>query len=229
MAQKLQTGTSKATRYAIWAILILTVLSTIALYASMFLSQDNNYKEAKVQQDNYKKYQEATEEYNKKADKQAKELSAKYYNSFKEFEKTPSAFKASDVKELEKKDLKVGDGEEITDKTTEFYAYYIGWKPDGSVFDGSFNKDGLKLPLAVKKNNRGWGVIDGWSEGIQGMKVGGIREITIPADKAYGSNGSPNQQDPAKSIAPNTPLKFIIMLIPKFEEIPQPNYKDYGF
>ena len=77
MAQKLQTGTSKTTRYAIWAILILTVLSTIALYASMFLSQDNNYKEAKVQQDNYKKYQEATEEYNKKADKQAKELSAK--------------------------------------------------------------------------------------------------------------------------------------------------------
>ena len=61
------------------------------------------------------------------------------------------------------------------------------------------------------------------------MKVGGVRELTIPADKAYGSNGSPNQQDPAKSIAPDTPLKFIIMLIPKFEEIPQPNYKDYGF
>lgn len=48
------------------------------------------------------------------------------------------------------------------------------------------------------------------------MKVGGIRELTIPADKAYGETGS------GGTIAPNTPLKFVIMIIPTPETIPQP-------
>jgi FKBP-type peptidyl-prolyl cis-trans isomerase len=69
-----------------------------------------------------------------------------------------------------------------------------------------------------------WGVITGWSEGVQGMRIGGVRELTIPASKAYGETGSPS-----KSIAPNTPLKFIVMLIPNDEvkQIEQPDYTKY--
>lgn len=163
------------------------------------------------------------QEYQKKVEAQAKELSAKYYDTFKEYEKTPSAFNAASVKELSKVDLKEGDGAEITDSTTKFQAYYIGWKPDGTVFDSSFSNGSLKSPVVFKKDNNEWNVIKGWSEGLKGMKVGGVRELTIPADKAYGAQGSPNSEDSSKSIAPNTPLKFIVMLIPDFEEVPQPD------
>ena len=136
------------------------------------------------------------------------------------------AFNAASVKDLTKKDLKEGDGEEFTDSTTKFQAYYIGWKPDGVVFDGSFENGRLKSPAVFRKEGNKWGLIEGWSEGLKGMKVGGIRELSIPADKAYGAQGSVNQEDSSKTIGPNTPLKFIVMLIPEFQEIPQPSLEE---
>lgn len=218
----LQTGTPAWQRYSIWVILILTVVSTMALYVSSFLQTESNSEAQKKQSQVLKKYQD----YRKKVEEQAKELSAKYYDSFKEYEKTPVAFNAANVKELTKKDLKEGDGEEFTDSTTKFQAYYIGWKPDGTVFDGSFENGRLKSPVVFRKEGKKWGLIEGWSEGLKGMKVGGIRELSIPADKAYGAQGSVNQEDSSKTIGPNTPLKFIVMLIPEFQEIPQPSLEE---
>lgn len=196
----LQTGTPAWQRYSIWVILILTVVSTVALYVSSFLQTESNSEAQKKQSQVLKKYQD----YRKKVEEQAKELSAKYYDSFKEYEKAPVAFNAASVKELTKKDLKEGDGEEFTDSTTKFQAYYIGWKPDGTVFDGSFENGRLKSPVVFRKEGKKWGLIEGWSEGLKGMKVGGIRELSIPADKAYGAQGSVNQEDSSKTIGPNT-------------------------
>lgn len=218
----LQTGTPAWQRYSIWVILILTVVSTVALYVSSFLQTESNSEAQKKQSQVLKKYQD----YRKKVEEQAKELSAKYYDSFKEYEKAPVAFNAASVKELTKKDLKEGNGEEFTDSTTKFQAYYIGWKPDGTVFDGSFENGRLKSPVVFRKEGKKWGLIEGWSEGLKGMKVGGIRELSIPADKAYGAQGSVNQEDSSKTIGPNTPLKFIVMLIPGFQEIPQPSLEE---
>lgn len=218
----LQTGTPAWQRYSIWVILILTVVSTVALYVSSFLQTESNSEAQKKQSQVLKKYQD----YRKKVEEQAKELSAKYYDSFKEYEKAPAAFNAASIKELTKKDLKEGDGEEFTDSTTKFQAYYIGWKPDGTVFDGSFENGRLKSPVVFRKEGKKWGLIEGWSEGLKGMKVGGIRELSIPADKAYGAQGSVNQEDSSKTIGPNTPLKFIVMLIPEFQEIPQPSLEE---
>ena len=218
----LQTGTPAWQRYSIWVILILTVVSTVALYVSSFLQTESNSEAQKKQSQVLKKYQD----YRKKVEEQAKELSAKYYDSFKEYEKAPVAFNAASVKELTKKDLKEGNGEEFTDSTTKFQAYYIGWKPDGTVFDGSFENGRLKSPVVFRKEGKKWGLIEGWSEGLKEMKVGGIRELSIPADKAYGAQGSVNQEDSSKTIGPNTPLKFIIMLIPEFQEIPQPSLEE---
>ena len=48
------------------------------------------------------------------------------------------------------------------------------------------------------------------------MKVGGVRELTIPSDLAYGETGS------GDSIPANTPLKFVIMTIPTPTAIEQP-------
>ena len=218
----LQTGTPAWQRYSIWVILILTIVSTVALYISSFLQTESNSEAQKKQSQVLKKYQD----YRKKVEEQAKELSAKYYDSFKEYEKAPVAFNAASVKELTKKDLKEGNGEEFTDSTTKFQAYYIGWKPDGIVFDGSFENGRLKSPVVFRKEGKKWGLIEGWSEGLKGMKVGGIRELSIPADKAYGAQGSVNQEDSSKTIGPNTPLKFIVMLIPEFQEIPQPSLEE---
>jgi peptidyl-prolyl cis-trans isomerase len=218
----LQTGTPAWQRYSIWMILILTVVSTVALYVSSFLQTESNSEAQKKQSQVLKKYQD----YRKKVEERAKELSAKYYDSFKEYEKAPVAFNAASVKELTKKDLKEGNGEEFTDSTTKFQAYYIGWKPDGTVFDGSFENGRLKSPVVFRKEGKKWGLIEGWSEGLKGMKVGGIRELSIPADKAYGAQGSVNQEDSSKTIGPNTPLKFIVMLIPEFQEIPQPSLEE---
>ncbi len=218
----LQTGTPAWQRYSIWVILILTVVSTVALYVSSFLQTESNSEAQKKQSQVLKKYQD----YRKKVEEQAKELSAKYYDSFKEYEKAPVAFNAASVKELTKKDLKEGNGEEFTNSTTKFQAYYIGWKPDGTVFDGSFENGRLKSPVVFRKEGKKWGLIEGWSEGLKGMKVGGIRELSIPADKAYGAQGSVNQEDSSKTIGPNTPLKFIVMLIPEFQEIPQPSLEE---
>ena len=218
----LQTGTPAWQRYSIWVILILTIVSTVALYVSSFLQTESNSEAQKKQSQVLKKYQD----YRKKVEEQAKELSAKYYDSFKEYEKAPVAFNAASVKELTKKDLKEGNGEEFTDSITKFQAYYIGWKPDGTVFDGSFENGRLKSPVVFRKEGKKWGLIEGWSEGLKGMKVGGIRELSIPADKAYGAQGSVNQEDSSKTISPNTPLKFIVMLIPEFQEIPQPSLEE---
>ena len=50
------------------------------------------------------------------------------------------------------------------------------------------------------------------------MKIGGIRELTIPAAKAYGDKGS------GEDIPANTPIKFVVMAIPKPAEITPPDF-----
>jgi hypothetical protein len=53
---------------------------------------------------------------------------------------------------------------------------------------------------------------------MKGMKIGGVRELTIPSDKAYGETGS------GDNIPPNTPIRFIVMAIPLPATIEQPSY-----
>ena len=54
------------------------------------------------------------------------------------------------------------------------------------------------------------------------MKVGGVRLLSIPADKAYGEAGSKDSKG-KQIIAPNMPLKFVVMAIPAPETINQPD------
>ncbi len=62
---------------------------------------------------------------------------------------------------------------------------YVGVRQaDGSQFDASYGKDPLVLTVGLGQ------VIQGWDEGVQGMKVGGRRRLTIPPHKGYGSRGA---------------------------------------
>ena len=78
--------------------------------------------------------------------------------------------------------------------------HYLGVEFDtGEEFDASWNRgESIEFPLR--------GLIQGWQDGIPGMKVGGRRRLTIPPDQAYGAQGQP------PSIPGNATLVFDIDL-----------------
>ncbi|HEY5695391.1 MAG TPA: FKBP-type peptidyl-prolyl cis-trans isomerase [Candidatus Saccharimonadales bacterium] len=204
-------ATPKSQRIGIWVIAIVMLVGTIGSFAVMILSNQNSTVEQAHIKDLTQKYQNDYKAYQAKVDEQTKLLSDQYYQEFNAYSSRPAPFDKASVKNLTTSDLKVGTGDAITDKST-FAAYYIGWTPDGKVFDSSIDNGKLKAPIKAAPK----GVISGWTEGANGMKVGGVRELTIPADKAYGEAGSGDK------IPANSPLKFVIMIIPTPTDIPQP-------
>lgn len=197
-------------RVGIWIIAVVMLIGTIGSFAVIILADKNQQKDVADQQAMQEKYQKIIAEYQAKSEKQAGELSQKYYAEFSQYKTRPAAFDANGINEIKKEDLKVGDGEEVA-AGKGFVAYYIGWNPTGKVFDQSIDGEKLKSPFPIDQ------AIEGWKEGAAGMKVGGVREITIPAAKAYGEQGS------GENIPPNTPLKFIMFIIPTPEKIPEPD------
>lgn len=115
----------------------------------------------------------------------------------------------SNVTELQKTDLVVGNGDEVKPGAT-ITAHYTGaLASDGTIFESSLDKGKpFTSPLQIpSEENGGRGLIAGWVEGIVGMRPGGKRRLVIPADKAYGS------QSPSEAIPPNSALVFDIELI----------------
>ena len=82
-------------------------------------------------------------------------------------------------------DILIGEGEEaISGKTVT--VEYTGRLENGEQFDSSIGRAPFSFPLGAGR------VIKGWDEGVQGMKVGGKRELTIPPELGYGSRGAGN-------------------------------------
>ncbi|MBM3980785.1 MAG: FKBP-type peptidyl-prolyl cis-trans isomerase [Planctomycetes bacterium] len=98
------------------------------------------------------------------------------------------------------RDIKVGTGEECPPGATPIMDY-AGWLLNGHVFDSSWR--GGKKPLDMPLGD----LIQGWQQGVPGMKVGGIRKLVIPAPLGYGERGSP------PDIPPNATLVFEIELL----------------
>lgn len=193
--------TPTAQRIGIIVITLVLIAGTLGSFAMMVLAGEN---QAKDQEKLQNEYQEMLE----KQQKETVELSAKYYDDFKQYESRPAAFDAATVGDsVTFVDLKQGDGETITEGFNNYRAYYIGWNPTGKVFDSSINGDALKAPLDLSQMT----LIKGWYDGVEGMKIGGVREITIPSSLGYGETGS------GEDIPPNTPIKFVIMAIPPAE------------
>jgi peptidylprolyl isomerase len=86
---------------------------------------------------------------------------------------------------LQLEDLTVGDGTEAV-AGTNVMVHYVGvaWS-DGRQFDASWDRgESFDFRLGAGQ------VIQGWDEGVAGMKVGGRRRITIPPELGYGSRGA---------------------------------------
>lgn len=77
-------------------------------------------------------------------------------------------------------DLRIGDGEVVKAGAQVTIHYHGSLKKDGSVFDTTRGKDPIEFPLQ--------GLIPGWQAGVPGMKVGGIRRLTLPHQMAYGEH-----------------------------------------
>lgn len=197
-------STTQSQRIGIWIIAVVLTVGTVGSFFAVIFANQN-------QQSDYQKQISAQQEYQKKVEAQNAELTKQYYPIFSQYASLPAAFDAANITEVGKEDLKVGDGEEIKEGTA-YSAYYIGWNPSGKVFDQSIEGDKLKSPIP------GGGLIPGWNEGVIGMKMNGVRVLTIPAAKAYGEQGS------GEDIPPNTPIKFVVMVIPTPEQIPLPNF-----
>jgi peptidylprolyl isomerase len=105
-------------------------------------------------------------------------------------------------KKLEIKEIEKGTGATAKpgDEVTVQYVG-VGYESE-EEFDSSWSRN-EPFPLTLGAG----GVIPGWEEGIEGMKVGGRRELIIPPDLAYGAAGSP------PVIGPNETLIFVIDLL----------------
>jgi FKBP-type peptidyl-prolyl cis-trans isomerase len=97
-------------------------------------------------------------------------------------------------------DLVVGTGKEAT-SGKRVTVHYTGWLESGSKFDSSIGR----RPYSFVLGNGD--VIRGWDIGVEGMKVGGKRQLHIPSSLAYGMNGRP------PVIPPDAKLIFEIELL----------------
>jgi FKBP-type peptidyl-prolyl cis-trans isomerase len=102
-------------------------------------------------------------------------------------------------------DQKVGTGQ-VAKKGDDVAVLYTGWMytdgKRGAKFDSSTDpKSPFRFQLGARR------VIPGWEEGVEGMKVGGKRELIIPPNLGYGERGFPG------AIPPNATLDFEIELI----------------
>jgi len=82
------------------------------------------------------------------------------------------------------RDVQPGTGAEATAGRT-VAVHYTGWLPNGEQFDSSRER-GEPIEFALGRGE----VIQGWDEGVAGMKMGGKRKLVIPAPLGYGASGS---------------------------------------
>ena len=83
----------------------------------------------------------------------------------------------------------------VAEKGKTVSVHYTGTLTDGSKFDSSVDrKKPIEFPLGTGA------VIKGWDEGIEGMKVGEKRKLTIPPDLAYGPGGRPPVIPPSATL-----------------------------
>ena len=102
---------------------------------------------------------------------------------------------------LQIEEVKLGEGDIAT--SGQFVSvHYTGWLTNGEKFDSSKDRDEpFEFPLGQQN------VIAGWDEGVQGMKVGGVRKLTIPPELGYGARGA------GGVIPPNATLVFEVELL----------------
>jgi len=111
-------------------------------------------------------------------------------------------------------DITEGEGEAAVEGST-VYVYYVGvLTQDGKRFDGNYGGDPFAVTLGTGS------VIDGWDQGLIGIKAGGQRQLDIPSELAYGAAGS------GDAIPPDSAISFIVdvvAIVPPIDPADAPN------
>lgn len=208
MEKELKTSTGQ--RVAIGIIAFIMLGSIIASYAAIIVGQSSNSSsETKLSDERMAYY---SSKYAEKLNT-FKEVSASDYEVFSKYRSEVKAYNETSANEsgVQARDLLAGTGRTLEDKDSDYLAYYVGWCADESVFDSSFDND--KNPSAFAKAlDVSLGMIEGWYQGVSGMKLGGVREITIPGELAYG-----NQTEICGGY--NKPLRFLVMAVANEEPL----------
>ena len=201
--EKLKTSTKQ--RVFIGIIAVVMVGSIIASYAAIILAGGNSSANLNNELD-----PAVIEKYRTEYTAKISELNSATKSEFNEFvafkpEITAYNEAAANETALSTRDLKVGNGRTLGIEDYNYLAFYVGWCADETIFDSSF--DNPANPTAFANVLAGSeGMIEGWKKGIEGMNLGGIREVTIPGELAYASS-----REICGGL--NKPLKFIIMTV----------------
>ena len=204
--------TSPKQRVAIILIAVIMLGSIIASYAAIIMNGGGKASSSSTEGISEEKVLEYEQAYNAKLS-EFKEATKSDFNKFVAYKSEVKAYNETSANQngVETRDLLKGSGSKIEEGDNDYLAYYIGWCADESVFDSSF--DDPTNPTAFEKIlDASVGMIEGWNAGVIGMRRGGIREITMPGELAYGDSmeicGGYNK-----------PLKFLVMAVAKEESL----------
>ena len=203
--------TSPKQRIAISLIAFIMLGSIIASYAAIILNSgktDDASTTPSISQEKLMEYEEAYNTILADFKTSTKGDFDKFYQYHGEIKAYNEA--TANGNPVETKDLVIGNGREIVADDSDYYAYYVGWCADETIFDSSFD-DNTNPTAFAKILDASLGMIEGWTTGIVGMRINGIRTITVPGNLAYGDSmeicGGYNK-----------PLKFMVMPKNKSEE-----------
>ncbi len=115
---------------------------------------------------------------------------------------TTETAQAMPTEEVQIEELAEGTGDAVVQSGDTVVMHYRGTLEDGTQFDSSYDRgEPFTTQIGVGR------VIQGWDEGVPGMKVGGKRKLTIPSSLGYGEAGAP------PTIPPNATLIFEVELL----------------
>lgn len=203
--------TSGKQRFFIILIAVLMLGSVIASYAAIVINGNKSSSsdtDAKIDEAKIAEYEEAYD----KIQAEFSSATKSDYDKFIAYKSNIKAYNEASANSsgIQTTDLVKGTGEKITDDNTNYLAYYVGWCADETVFDSSF--DDKDNPTAFAKIlDPSLGMIEGWTLGVDGMRIEGIREITMPSELAY--------KDQDIACGANKPLKFLVYLKEKTDEL----------
>jgi len=206
----LKPSTKQRLIFALVAAILLG--SSVAAYVMIVMGNGTvNYAKMTMEQ-----LQTAYSEKTAEIDAEAAELSSQYFEEFKSYKKNVKGYNSSTANSggVQATDLKEGDGATIGN--SGYAAYYIGWCANEEIFDTSFDNydepTSLKAPISVSENS----LIEGWYLGMEGAKLGGVREINIPGSLAYGDSYE-------ICGGKGSPLKFIVMPVEESDKLKKLN------
>ena len=203
--------TSTKQRVVISIIAIVMLVSIVAGYVAIIAGGASSTSSSEISEAKVAEYAAA---YQEKLDN----LNAATGTEFTEFKKyqdrvTTYDETATETAGVVTKDLAVGNGRELTAGDKNYIAFYEGWCADGTVFDSSLDSTTEPTGFASALNASTIAKLyDGWEEGVVGMKLGGVREIAMPGEKAAGET-----QELCGGY--NKPVKFIVMAVANEEPL----------